>query len=287
MMTVAAVLAQARSRFSDAGLGDAAIEARLLIGGLLRLSPTEIFTGGDRVLTGDEVATIEAAIERRLHREPVHRILGSREFFGMDLLISRETLEPRPDTEVLVEAIVPQLQHIVEAKGSARILDLGTGTGAIVLALLKANAGATGIGTDISDDALATAQRNAERQGVGDRFSAVRSHWFDAITGRFDIIVSNPPYIRSDVIPDLDPEVREFDPLAALDGGPDGLAPYRDIATDAARFLEPGGWVGLEIGFDQKTAVTDIFVAAGFILAQARRDYGGNDRVLVFKPGNR
>jgi release factor glutamine methyltransferase len=246
-----------------------------------------MFVGGDRILTEAEASLVTAAVARRLKREPVHRILGSREFHGMDLLLSRETLEPRPDTEVLVDAMLPPLKNMIATKGSARILDLGTGTGAIILALLKECIGATGVGTDISHDALATAQTNAERHGLASRFTPVHSHWFSGISGRFDIIVSNPPYIRSDIIPVLDPEVRDFDPIAALDGGPDGLSPYRDIAVNAANFLEQDGMVGLEIGYDQKSAVTDIFTHAGFILTQAQCDYAGHDRVLVFRPSHR
>jgi release factor glutamine methyltransferase len=286
MSRLDAAVAEARARFSAAGLAptpaDAAIEARLLIGGLLGLSSTEVFTGGDRLLTEAETAKVAAAIERRLKREPVHRILGSREFHGIELLISKETLEPRPDTEVLVETIVPHVRQIVAAKGSARILDLGTGTGAIVLSLLKACPQLTGTGSDVSEDALQTAGRNAERLGLADRFQAVRSDWYDEIDGRFDIIVSNPPYIRSDVIPALEPEVRDFDPRAALDGGPDGLDAYRAIAAGAGKFLEEDGALGVEIGFDQKEAVCSIFCSAGFVLREAVRDYGGNDRVLLF-----
>lgn len=282
MKTLAVAIAEARVRFAQAELPDAAIEARLLVGGLLNLSQTQAFVGGDRALTDEEWALIEDAVARRLKREPVHRILGSREFYGVDLLITPGTLEPRPDTEILVDAVLPHLQRIASRKGSARVLDLGTGTGAILLALLKACPSASGVGSDISEDALATATKNAERSGVANRFAAAGSSWFDEISGRFDIIVSNPPYIRTDVIPKLEPEVRDYDPRAALDGGIDGLAPYREIAAGADGFMEAGGILGVEIGFDQKTAVTNIFTSAGFILAQAERDYGGNDRVLVF-----
>lgn len=282
MTTLGSIVADARTRFSDAGLPDAAMEARLLIGGLLKLSSNEVFTGGDRVLTDGEQAEIEKAVARRLKREPVHRILGSREFHGMDLKLSSETLEPRPDTEILVESLLPYVGQIVAAKGSAKLLDLGTGTGAIMLALLKENPQAHGIGSDISRDALATAVENAGRLGLSERFAAVQSSWFAEITGCFDIIVSNPPYICSDVIPALEPEVRDFDPMAALDGGPDGLDAYRAIAAGAGDFLEKDGMIGVEIGFDQKETVTAIFNAAGYMLAQARRDYGNNDRVLLF-----
>ncbi|KKX27877.1 peptide chain release factor N(5)-glutamine methyltransferase [Rhizobium sp. LC145] len=282
MTRLDAAVAEARARFSAAGLADAAIEARMLIGGLLGLSNTEVFTGGDRLLTEAEQEKIAQAVERRLKREPVHRILGIREFHGMELLISKETLEPRPDTEILVDSMLPHVRRIVAGKGSALLLDIGTGTGAIALSFLKEFPQLSGVGSDISQDALETAARNAERLGMAARFQTVRSTWFENISGRFDIIASNPPYIRSDVIPALEPEVRDFDPLAALDGGPDGLDAYRAIAAEAGNFLQEDGVLGVEIGFDQKRAVTDIFASHGFVLREAVRDYGGNDRVLVF-----
>jgi release factor glutamine methyltransferase len=282
MTTLGQAVADARSRFADAGLPDAAIEARLLIGGLLGLTSTEVFTGADRAVSPEEGVRIADAVARRLKREPVHRILGTREFRGLELLLSKETLEPRHDTEVLVEAVLPYAGQTAAAKGAVRILDIGTGTGAIVLALLAECPQAHGVGSDISEDALATAQRNAERLGLAERFTAIRSEWFNDISGRFDIIVSNPPYIRSDVIPELEPEVRDYDPLAALDGGPDGLEAYRAIAAGAANFLQKDGVIGVEIGYDQKDTVSALFCSAGFTLAQARRDYGDNDRVLVF-----
>lgn len=281
MTTLGEAVADARARFSAAGYADAAIEARILIGGLLELSSTEVFVGGDRELDAASVAKIEDAVARRLKREPVHRILGKREFHGLDFLISKETLEPRPDTEVLVDSV---LEYVGQFAGDRdiRILDIGTGTGAIVLAVLDGLPSATGIGSDISVDALKTAAENARRLGLDQRFQAVESHWFDKIDGCFDIIVSNPPYIRSDVIPDLDPEVRDFDPMAALDGGADGLTAYREIASRAEEFLAADGCVALEIGFDQKHVVTELFEAEGFKLLLARQDYGENDRVLIF-----
>jgi len=279
-ITLAAAVAGMRARFSEAGLADAAIEARILAGGLLGLSSTEVFVGGDRRLTAAEIEKIEQAVVRRLKHEPVHRILGKRDFHGLELTLSKETLEPRPDTEVLVDSLIEKAKEL--KRKNIRIIDLGTGTGAIILSLLEALPDATGIGSDVSADALTTAQDNAKRLGLFERFRGVNSHWFDKIEGRFDIIVSNPPYIRSDVIPELEPEVRDFDPPAALDGGADGLTAYREIAERAADFLEPGGFVGMEIGFDQKLTVTELFVEAGFELVEAKRDYGGNDRALIF-----
>ncbi|MDP9840462.1 release factor glutamine methyltransferase [Neorhizobium huautlense] len=283
MKNLAEAVMAAKRRFAEAGLADAAFEARYLVGGLLGLSNTEVFTGGDRLLTLAETAKIADAIERRLRHEPVHRIIGARDFHGLTLKLSKETLEPRPDTETLVEALLPHAQQIAAQKGAVRLLDMGTGTGAIALALVKALPQLTAIGSDISRDALDTAGANAHLNGVADRFSTRESRWFDKIEGCFDIIVSNPPYIRSDVIPELQPDVRDFDPLVALDGGPDGLDAYRDIADGARAFLEPGGWIGLEIGYDQKETVAAIFEQQGFALIDAVRDYGGNDRVLLLR----
>ena len=281
--SVANALAAARKRLQAAGIADPLLDARLLIAEVVGFSLTDFVMKPDRAVTPEESARIAAMIERRANGEPVHRILGHREFHGLDLLLSKETLEPRPDTEVLVDTLLPALKKAVSAKGSARILDMGTGTGAICLALLKECPEATGIGSDISADALETAARNAARNDLGARFEAIRSDWFEKISGRFDIIVSNPPYIRTDIVATLDQEVRIHDPMAALDGGQDGLAPYRLIAADAGRFLVENGIVGVEIGFDQRLDVSAIFASYGFSLLDAVKDYGGNDRVLTFR----
>nr|WP_295985590.1 peptide chain release factor N(5)-glutamine methyltransferase [uncultured Agrobacterium sp.] len=281
--TVSAELAAARKRLQTAGVSDPFLDARLLIAEIIGFSLTDFVMKPDHPVTCEEQARIAAMVERRAGGEPVHRILGHREFHGLDLLLSKETLEPRPDTEVLVDTVLPALKQAVSQKGSARVLDLGTGTGAICLALLKECPGATGIGSDISADALETAAKNASRNGLETRFEIRQSDWFEKISGRFDIIVSNPPYIRRDIVTTLDREVRHHDPMAALDGGQDGLAPYRLIAADAGRFLVENGIVGVEIGFDQRLDVSAIFASHGFSLLDAVKDYGGNDRVLIFR----
>ncbi|MFS8125042.1 peptide chain release factor N(5)-glutamine methyltransferase [Rhizobium sp. BR 250] len=281
--TIADALAAARKRLQAAGIDDPLLDARLLIAEVVDFSLTDFVMKPDRPVTVEENTRIITMIERRASGEPVHRILGHREFHGLDLLLSKETLEPRPDTEVLVDTLLPALKKVVLARGSARILDMGTGTGAIALALLKECPDATGIGSDISADALETAARNAARNGLAGRFETIRSDWFEKISGRFDIIVSNPPYIRTDIVATLDQEVRNHDPMAALDGGQDGLAPYRLIAADAGRFLVENGIVGVEIGFDQRLDVSAIFASHGFSLLDAVKDYGGNDRVLTFR----
>ncbi|ARM14066.1 MULTISPECIES: peptide chain release factor N(5)-glutamine methyltransferase [Rhizobium] len=280
--TVADMLAEARRRFTEAGIADPATDARLLVAGLLKQSSTELLTRSAEKISPDQIAMISKALERRLGHEPVHRILGEREFYGLPLQLSAETLEPRPDTEILVDTVLAYLKDLAKAHGDLHILDIGTGTGAICLALLSECPEASGIGSDISADALGTARSNAERYGLQDRFQAVQSSWFENIRGSFHAIVSNPPYIASNVIHDLAPEVTKFDPVAALDGGPDGLDAYHAIAKDAARFMRPDGVLGLEIGYDQRNDVTAIFEAKGFRCLKSVKDYGQNDRALMF-----
>ena len=280
--TLAEALAAARRRLSEAGIADAAQDARVLITGILGLPSTAFVTDGAQFLDETQVEAIEHAISRRLAREPVHRILGRRAFSRLDLQLSPETLEPRPDTEILVDTLVPHAERILVETGRCRILDLGTGTGAICLALLDLVPGATGIGADLLTGALETARRNADLNGVADRFEAVESDWFAAVAGAFDIIVSNPPYIVRSVVATLDDEVRLHDPILALDGGEDGLDAYRAIAAGAGAHLRENGLVAYEIGYDQKDSVTAIMREKGFVRIEAVEDLGGNDRVLVF-----
>ena len=235
------------------------------------------------MVSSDEVVAIRRAIARRIAGEPVHRILGFRDFYGLRLFLSPETLEPRPDTETLVDAILPFLRQLAAREGNCRILDLGTGTGAIAVALLAEVPQATAVGVDISAEALATAARNAKENGLSERFETVRSDWFEKISGSFHVIVANPPYIPTEELETLQGEVRKFDPARALDGGADGLDAYRKIAGQAEAYLETPGRVAVEIGHTQKEEVTRLFEAAGFSVVEARKDLGGRDRVLVFE----
>lgn len=281
-VTLAEALAAARRRLSEAGIPDAAGDARTLIMGLLKLTPTSVITESGRVLDTVEQGMVDAALDRRIVREPVHRILGHRAFSRLDLKLSPETLEPRPDTEILVDTLLPHAMRIMAETGGCRILDLGTGTGAICLALLDFVPGATGVGADLSPGALETARLNADINGVADRFEAVESDWFAAVTGVFDIVVSNPPYIVRSVVGTLDEEVRLYDPTLALDGGDDGLDAYRAIASRAGEHLRENGLLAFEIGYDQKDPVTAIMREKGFARIDAVKDFGGNDRVLLF-----
>ncbi|RFC67969.1 MULTISPECIES: peptide chain release factor N(5)-glutamine methyltransferase [Mesorhizobium] len=280
--TLGAILRQVRAAFAQAGIDGADLDARLIVEHCSGTTRTDSITDPGRELAPQIIDAIEMAVARRLSGEPVHRILGFREFYGLKLHLSPETLEPRPDTETLVDAVLPFAEQVIETKGTCRILDLGTGTGAIALALLHEAPKAEAVGVDISDDALETANENARRLGLGNRFSTVKSSWFEKIEGRFDVIVSNPPYIRSQVIPTLQREVRDFDPIRALDGGADGLDTYRVIATEADRHLVADGIVAVEIGFDQAAEVEKIFAKEGHFLAQKHLDLEKYDRILVF-----
>nr|WP_272213273.1 peptide chain release factor N(5)-glutamine methyltransferase [Marinicella sp. W31]MDC2879221.1 peptide chain release factor N(5)-glutamine methyltransferase [Marinicella sp. W31] len=282
MVTLHATYREAVASFEAAGLETPSDDARHLLSGVLGLSLTGMITEGTRALDADEQETVAAAVARRVAREPVYRILGAREFYGLDFMLSADTLEPRPDTEILVEHCLPWLRQAVERKGAARLVDLGTGTGAIAVALLKNCAKSTALATDIAGGALETARANALINGVADRFDTASGPWFSAVRGQFDMIVSNPPYIVSDDIEALAPEVRDHDPALALDGGADGLDAYRAIAAEAGNHLAEDGVVALEIGFDQKDMVTAIFSEAGLIRVESHRDLGGNDRVVIF-----
>ncbi len=228
-------------------------------------------------------AAIATALERRIAGEPVHRIIGFREFHGLRLYLSPETLEPRPDTETLVDAVLPFARETAERLGTCRLLDLGTGTGAIALAMLKEVPQAVAVGVDISAGALATAARNADEAGLGARFTTLLSNWYGATEGRYHLIVSNPPYITRKELETLQPQVRNFDPVRALDGGEDGLNCYRIIARGAGPHLEPGATIAVEIGYNQRADVEQVFDEAGFKLIAAAKDLAGHDRALVFR----
>ncbi len=266
-------------RFAAAGLDSALLDARLIVGAILDLDLTALATQAQRPLMGEEIAAIEGAAQRRLAGEPVARIVGTKEFWGLPLQLSRDTLVPRPDTETLVEAA---LSLCVDRDAPWRIADLGTGSGAILLALLSELPKAIGIGTDISSAALATASGNAARCGLSSRAAFVACDYAKSLRGPFDLIVSNPPYIRSGEIAGLPFEVRDHDPRRALDGGPDGLHAYRALMADAVRLLAPEGALLVEIGAGQAAGVIALMADAGLEPEiAARTDLAGLPRVVI------
>lgn len=265
------------------GFETAALDAKLLTGHALGLDALALATREQEPVSDEQAANVAELLQRRMTGESVARILGEKEFYGLPFWLNAATLEPRPETELLVDLAIAALPQ------GGRLLDLGTGTGCIPIAVLANRADAGGIATDIALDAMTMARENAERNGVQGRLEFALGNWFEALDlaypGRdggegFDLITSNPPYIASDVVETLDPEVRAFDPRLALDGGPDGLGPYRIIAAGAARHLKPGGQVLVEIGYDQGKSVSALFAEHGLTEILVHKDLNGLDRVI-------
>lgn len=282
-MTLFEMLNEMKSAFNAADIELPAYEAKALLTGLLGFSNLDVATRQELLLSEDQVKQLRVATEKRLSGMPVYRILGWREFYGLRFELSDGTLEPRADTETLVDAILPYLQSAVSKHPGCKLIDLGTGTGAIALSLLHNCEDVVGLGVDQSEDALVTASGNAKKLGLADRFSTLQSDWVSKVEGQYDIVVSNPPYITKDDLAELSVEVSEHDPLLALDGGDDGLAAYRILARDIPDILQPNGVVGLEFGWNQAESVTEIFQNNGFTKLSLHQDLGGHDRVLLFR----
>ncbi len=266
--------------FRVAQIETPAADARLLIGHALHLERAQLITQADRILEAREVNVISALAARRLRHEPVSRILGAKEFWSLMLEVTPAVLVPRPDTETVIEAALDFVVRGGLRMERLRILDIGTGSGALLLALLSELPNALGLGTDISTVALEVARANAERHHFADRCTFVACNIAAVVSGPFDLVVSNPPYIARGDIATLPPEVREYDPVIALDGGSDGLDGYRAIAADAHRLLASGGRLIVELGAGQEPAVRTLFTKAGLSVGAARNDLGGIPRAL-------
>ena len=268
------------ARFRTNAIDSAELDARILVGAALGLDLTGLITAATRILTAAEAVRLENLACRRLTGEPVARILGAKEFWGLPLQLSTATLVPRPDTETVVELALEMLRA-GPAQDPLRIADIGTGSGAILLALLSELPDAYGIGTDISAAALHTANANARHLELACRAAFIACDYAAALSGPFDLIVSNPPYIRSAEIIHLATEVRDHDPLGALDGGSDGLGAYRALVPQAARLLGPGGVLVVEVGHDQSAEVERLMMAAGLMLERApKADLAGTARAV-------
>jgi release factor glutamine methyltransferase len=270
------VLARA---FAAHALEAADLDARLLVAHALGLDHAGLIAADRDALTTPDCARLQALARRRLAREPVSRIVGEKEFFSLRFALSPDVLVPRPETEILVETALEAIGP--DRRPGLRIADLGTGSGAILLSLLHARPDVCGVGTDRSEAALRVARRNAERLRLADRAAFLACDFAGALGAGFDLLVSNPPYVARLDWPKLEPEVRDHDPFVALDGGPDGLAGYRRIATDAGRVLAPGGHLVVELGADLGTAVAALFARAGLVkAAPPRPDLAGIERAL-------
>ena len=276
--TVSQALQHARAREVDR------IDAQILLGAALQQSRAWLLAHGDDVLPQAEQTRFQAWLQRRASGEPVAYILGGKEFFGLSLTVSPDVLIPRPDTETLMDVAMLAFSR----NEAFEAIDLGTGSGAILLALLAERPAAKGVGTDISSEALAVAKENAANLDLNDRAVFLRTEWAAGFgDASFDLVLSNPPYIPTDHIATLDPEVRDHDPHLALDGGPDGLQAYRDLAPEVKRILKPGGVFAVEIGWDQGPQVKALFEAAGFTDVKIIKDLGERDRVITNGPDPR
>ena len=278
MLTVAQALHRAAEQLAAVGIETTRLDARLLLGEVLGLAPQQVFSRPQLELSPEEAARFDALVTRRLAREPISHLLGRRGFWTLEFKVTADTLDPRPDTETLIEAV---LDGLPERGRPRRILDLGTGTGCILLTLLTELGHATGLGVDKSPAALAVAQANALALGLAERAQFQLGDWGQGLEGGFDIIASNPPYIPDGDIAGLEPEVAAFEPRLALAGGADGLDCYRLLAPQMARLLVPGGLAALEVGMGQAGDVAALLVQAGLSIRDIRRDLGGVERCVL------
>jgi release factor glutamine methyltransferase len=277
---IAAVRRDLAARLRAGAIDSPDLDARLLVGHALGLDHAGLMRDAERGLDRADIAGIEALAVRRLAGEPVARITGVKEFWGLPFRVTPAVLVPRPDTETVVETALAKLDRDGARSRSLRIADLGTGSGAILIALLHELPNACGMGTDCNAAALATARANARRLGVGARAAFIACDFGAALAGGLELVVANPPYISTSEIAALAPEVRDFDPRGALDGGPDGLAAYRAITADARRLLAPGAHLVMEIGAGQASAVSTLAAAAGLGSIAAVPDLAGIPRVV-------
>jgi release factor glutamine methyltransferase len=262
-----------------AGVAEGQDEARALLRAATGLTRLELALAPCAPLSEEELRTLSDYAARRSAREPVSRILGERGFWTLDLAVAPGVLDPRPDTETLVETA---LSLVAERRAAPlAILDLGAGSGAIACALLSELPAARAVAVDLSAQACAATAANLARCGLSNRASVVRGRWGEALQGRFDLVVSNPPYVRTEDIAGLAPEVRLYDPALALDGGADGLERYREILLDLPRLLAEDGFALFEVGFDQAAGVAALLAAAGLQIERVARDAGGHERIVA------
>lgn len=268
----------AKKRLEAAGLAGPVIDARMLVEAAADATRVDIVTDPYRALTAEQEATLTDYLDRREKREPVSHILGRRGFWKIMLNVTPHVLTPRPDTETVVDLVLKDFPE----RAAWSVLDLGVGSGAILLALLAERPAARGLGIDVSEEALAVARDNAAHLGLASRAAFLRGDWTAGLAdASFDLVVSNPPYIASDVIETLEPEVRDYEPRLALEGGADGLDAYRILAPEVLRVLKPDGRFAVEIGYDQKDAVEALFREAGARDVRTVKDLGGRDRVVA------
>lgn len=263
-------------QFREAGLDTPDLDARLLVMEATGFTHTDMIMRGTEFPPAGVFDLIASYAQRRIAGEPIDHILGYREFYGRRFKVNKDVLSPRPETEMLVEAAL----DIMKSKTDARILDLGTGSGAIAISILAEADNAQGVAVDLSAAALNIARKNAQTHKVDERLTFLEGPWFDPVEGRFDIILSNPPYITDAAMDELEVEVAKFDPDLALRGGEDGLIAYRAITSQAANYLNPKGVLLLEIGYDQGGSVSKLLESQDFSSIFVVKDLSGHDRMI-------
>ena len=276
--TLGSLLAEAAATLARAGFAESRRRARRLVAATLDLAPAELLAHPERAIDEQRTDYVRLALGRMADREPLSRILGRREFWGLEFSLSSDTLDPRPETETVVETV---LRAGLNREAPLHFLDLGTGTGCILLALLSEFPAAIGFGLDIASGAAVSARRNAEALGFAERARFLVGNWGAAVSGKFDVIVSNPPYIAHPALTGLPREVAFYDPRLALDGGPDGLDTYRSFIPELPRLLKPGGVFACEIGVGQASAVATLLRANGLVIEGCERDLAGAVRCVV------
>jgi release factor glutamine methyltransferase len=279
-VTLGDLLKDGAARLARAGIDGAAREVRLLLQAAARIPISIQIAFPERTITTDAAARFDELLERRVRREPMAHILGQREFWSLAFKVTADTLDPRPDSETLIQAVLDQ---VPERSAALRLVDFGTGTGCLLLSLLHELPNAVGLGVDASPAALAIATENASALGLAQRASFHCGDWDGGLDPGFEVVVSNPPYIPSDEIAGLQPEVASYEPRLALDGGSDGLDAYRRLAPAAMRLLVPGGLAAFEIGYRQGDSVRGIMAAAGLRHIATARDLAAVERCLLFR----
>ncbi|WP_426043500.1 peptide chain release factor N(5)-glutamine methyltransferase [Caulobacter sp. DWR3-1-2] len=277
-LTLVKAWTAAKERLKIVQIDQPAIDARLLLEVAADVTRTDIITDPYRELTPDQEATLDDFLNRRARREPVSHIIGRKGFWKILLQVNKNVLTPRPETEVIVDEVLKAFPEQI----SFNMLDLGVGSGTILLAVLAERPAGKGLGIDVSEEALAVARENAANLDLAGRVALMRGDWTNGLgDDSFDLVVSNPPYIATHVIESLEPEVRDHEPRLALDGGPDGLDAYRFLAGEILRVLKPGAMFAVEIGYDQSEAVETLFKEAGGQNVRTIKDLSVHDRVVT------
>ena len=271
---------ESANRLRKVGIKTPLLDARVLLQEVLKINYETLLTSANRVITPEEIEQFDELIGRRLKREPVAKILGYKEFWSMKFKTTKDTLDPRPESETLVEAVI---RNNKDRKKELKILDLGTGSGCLILSLLKEFPNAKGLGVDISIDALRVAAENSEELGLDERVNFIQSNWLKNVKDRFDIIISNPPYIKTEAIDFLPAEARLYDPKIALDGGRDGMKIYRELLPEIPEKLSLSGKCYFEIGKWQDHLIEDLLKENGYEITEVINDLAGIPRVIGFQ----